>query len=258
MNDLSARLDALMAKVNDIYAILRPSSCVGQPDGPITLWTASGTPYSTICIAGYVLLAKLDGSKRTWGYDSQLWNTSEVLNADNINVTDFNTEAKSHAFNLFAVTSVRVGMTNSFTGFSGARWVDVPLGNTYPSLLALMTNDFQATSIGRTAWKALAGSSSSLQYNCNHEGFNVYPSKELSPSAMHTRIGIVANNEDGCVNPDSVIGFGISDGQQYTNGDACWCYTTLAPTVGNFAPCAPCSPDNGEANLPTFGYILGA
>jgi hypothetical protein len=57
--------------------------------------------------------------------------------------------------------------------------------------------------IGRTKWMSLIGGSS-LQSNCNAEGFNGGTGR-----AAVLRIGIRGNQEDDCNTPDSAIGFGF-------------------------------------------------
>jgi hypothetical protein len=62
---------------------------------------------------------------------------------------------------------------------------------------------YRSTSAGRVAWKSLIAGST-LQPNCNHEGFNIqFPT-------MNVRLGLVANNENNCWSSDSGIGFGIN------------------------------------------------
>ena len=82
---------------------------------------------------------------------------------------------------------------------------------------------------------------SSLQTNCNREGFNVVTvyGDDYWPKV---RIGIVSNNQYDCYTCDSRIGFG-------TGG-----YPGNATSCGNYA--------NGEytaegaANITSMGYIL--
>ena len=69
------------------------------------------------------------------------------------------------------------------------------------SLYSLIADgQYRATSLGRDVWKGLIGSQGSLQVNCDKEGFNAVCTKEGHSKA---RIGIVGNNENGCVTCDS-------------------------------------------------------
>ena len=105
----------------------------------------------------------------------------------------------------------------------------------YPasSLHSLIADgSYRQTHLGRNKWKSLI-SGSSLQLNCNREGFNAYH------YFARARLGLIANEQNDCGSPDSFIGLG---GTWYENAG------------GNAAPC--CSPDNGEKNLKAMGYIL--
>ena len=94
---------------------------------------------------------------------------------------------------------------------------------------------YRQTHLARYKWKSLI-SGSSLQYNCNREGFNI------NLSSTKVRLGIISNNQNNCNTPDSFIGLGA---YHYANPDN---------TAGNAADC--CSPDNGNKNLKVMGYIL--
>ena len=98
----------------------------------------------------------------------------------------------------------------------------------------------RATSLGRHTWKKLIGSQASLQLNCNKEGFNLHTDRRGHNRA---RIGILANQEKHCKNPDSRIGFG-------TEG-----YPGHGNTCGNAAN-RRYRPDNGGKNIRAMGYIF--
>ena len=108
------------------------------------------------------------------------------------------------------------------------------------SLYSLIADgQYRATSQGRNTWKKLIGSQTSLQHNCNKEGFNVVSYYSLF---SNVRIGILGNNgNDRCNTCDSRIGFG-------TGG-----YPVDSNTCGNVERY---SPDNGEKNIKAMGYIL--
>lgn len=205
------------------------------------------------CIGGYVLLAKQDGRLSTWTYTSPLWTTSNTLNPTSF-ALDM-TEAKLDAFNLFPVSTLRLGM--EIIGTSSINWLTLPIPGAASTLLSKMSSgNFIPTSVGRAAWKSLIGPTSSLQLNCNAEGLNnfqgYYNAVGAGSITGEVRIGIVANQEADCASPDSAIGFGI-----YSNeaSPGVWCINTFV-TVGD-SP-GTCNPDNGSANTVVFGYILGA
>ena len=98
---------------------------------------------------------------------------------------------------------------------------------------------YRETNIGRETWKSLI-TGSSLQSNCNKEGFNV-------PHSLNVRLGILGNNENDCSNPDSFLGFGGPVTNHIIQG------LLFSNTAGNFAAH---SPDNGIKNTHAMGYIL--
>ena len=102
------------------------------------------------------------------------------------------------------------------------------------SMYSVLTDkQFTPTTAGRSAWKSLI-TGSSLQRNCNREGFDV------SCSSFALRIGIASNEQDDCLSCDSFLGFGSS-----LNSVHC----------GNYAAGDWVS-DNGDMKASTFGYIL--
>ena len=100
------------------------------------------------------------------------------------------------------------------------------------------------TTVGKDTWKLLIAGSS-LQKNCNDEGFNL--KCEASDVYTHVRLGFVANNEHTCDTCDSYIGFGASfRGCGFPSG----------PTCGNLAVCNHLSHYDKDSHLPAFGYIF--
>ena len=100
------------------------------------------------------------------------------------------------------------------------------------------------TTAGRSTWKSLIAGSS-LQSNCNDEGFNV--KCQVNNLYTHVRIGLATNNEDRCDTCDSYIGFGASS-------HGCGVQSTI--TCGNFAICSDVSHYNTDIYISAFGYIL--
>ena len=112
------------------------------------------------------------------------------------------------------------------------------------SLHSLMsTKTHHATNVSRSEWKSLLADSS-LQMNCNMEGFNVkHPNEKLD--AAVTRIGILGNNEDNCRSCNSRIGFG-SKGSSFGQYDDNSCGNESAKK-GN---------DNGIKHIKANCFIL--
>ena len=97
---------------------------------------------------------------------------------------------------------------------------------------------YRSTSLGRDTWKKLIGQRASLQRNCNKEGFNAL--SKLYQSKV--RIGIISNEQNDCISPDSRIGFGTG-GYPHDRLNTC----------GN---AARYQPDNGRKNIKAMSYIL--
>ena len=110
------------------------------------------------------------------------------------------------------------------------------------SLYSLIADGkYQETNIGRKIWKSLI-TGSSLQNNCNQEGFNT-----KSDNAFRLRMGILGNDGNDCSVVDSFLGFGGPVTSTTVQG------LLLSNTAGNFAAY---SPDNGIKNTHAMGYIL--
>ena len=108
--------------------------------------------------------------------------------------------------------------------------------NSLHSLIA--DGNYRSTSLGRDTWKKLIGQQASLQKNCNKEGFNALSKGYQSK----VRIGIISNEQNNCMSPDSRIGFGTG-GYPHDRLNTC----------GN---AAQYQPDNGLKNIKAMGYIL--
>ena len=118
----------------------------------------------------------------------------------------------------------------------------------YPasSLYSLIADgNYRQTNLGRTTWKGLI-SGSSLQHNCNKEGFNARIAHHSVHGWPRARIGIIANEQNDCGSPDSFLGLGT-----YSH-NVCH-YKQLSNAAGNLAQCRP---DNGYKNIKAMGYIL--
>lgn len=239
-----------------------PASCAGLPDGPATLAAVGGQAFGATCLGGFALLAKIDGSKTTWAYNSALWTTGSVLNPASMAMDQ--TEAKLNAFNLLPVSALRIGFAPFGSGNAVMTWLTLPFGMEFASLQAAMSAGVVSTSAGRAAWMAAAGPEASLQPNCNAEGLNLGCTGFLT----NVRIGFFGNDQNDCDSPDSGIGFGIGVSSSTPN----YCshpFATFSAGIAGGGTCesctniVPCSPvyANGTASnnglTPLFGYILG-
>ena len=112
------------------------------------------------------------------------------------------------------------------------------------SLYSLIADgQYHRTSAGRATWLSLIAGSS-LQANCNDEGFNMNFTRVLVGALSHKylRLGLVGNNENGCETPDSWIGFGVEYVNKYGNERNQACGNRVFHT--------------NPVNLPAFGYIF--
>jgi hypothetical protein len=183
---------------------------------------------------GWTLAMKVDGRTQTFAYDQPIWTDSSLFAASSADL-DGN-EAKLETFNAIAFTELRIGL--EFPIGSGTRnWLVLPISG--PRLRDVFAGAPATTNLGRNAWKSLLGAAASLQPACNAEGINA------GNAYARVRIGIVGNNENDCLTPDSRLGIGGSDQQQCT-----------FPTDGTVGNSACYSPDNGEVEHVAFGYVF--
>ncbi|KAM7452440.1 hypothetical protein ABFA07_000115 [Porites harrisoni] len=182
---------------------------------------------------GWTLVMKIDGSKKTFHYNSSLWS----------NTTDFNLPGGETGLDTHE-TKLPTYWNTPFIKICLGMKVDqqfksVVINYQARSLYSLIAdNIYRNTSLGRDTWKKLIGFQASLQSKCNKEGFNVLCGSKQQSKA---RIGIVANNEDNCDSCDSRIGFGT--GGDYDDSNTC----------GNEATYYA---DNGDQHIKAMGYIL--
>jgi len=219
-------------------------------------------PISVYCMDGYVLLAKIDGSKPTWQYSSSLWyNNISTLNPSNLSTTQ--AEAKLAAFNTFPVSSFRVILAPLGGGAMGNK-LEVSLRGSYASAAAVFATapNTIKTSIGRAGWKAWIGPNASLQLNCNAEGINVNTAPSTKPNApayAAARIGLLGNDVGGCLDPDSALGVGLVNAMTHWVNPAVSAGSAPAgpncPSKGNPPP--GCGNDRGNTPQPFFIYLLG-
>ncbi|XP_022790310.1 uncharacterized skeletal organic matrix protein 5-like [Stylophora pistillata] len=186
----------------------------------------------------WTLTMKIDGTKRTFHYDSHFWsyrNSLDLLRAK----TGFDLQETKLAtyWNTYfskVCLGIRIGHQNRFMIINRH-------ANSLYSLIAV--GKYHATSLGRYTWRRLIGPDASLQRNCDMEGFNA----KVNTGNSKARIGIIANNDNDCNSCNSRIGFGT--GLKHLIGFG----TEGRNTCGNEAMY---SPDNGEKHIRTMGYIL--
>ncbi|RMX35485.1 hypothetical protein pdam_00003843 [Pocillopora damicornis] len=184
---------------------------------------------------GWTLAMKIDGKKKTFHYDSKFWSDKNVFNLPGGKTGFDSEETKLPTYWNTPFSKICLGMKiNQQLRF-------IVINKQASSLHSLIADGkYRNTALGRNTWKKLIGSQSSLQANCNKEGFNAAGSAKGSSKA---RIGILGNNEKHCATTDSRIGFGTGGYQDDTI------------TCGNSAIKGHTS-DNGEKHIKAMGYIL--
>jgi len=234
-----------------------------MPDGAnLMSIPGAAAPISVYCMDGYVLLAKIDGSKPTWQYSSSLWyNNISTLNPSNLSTTQ--AEAKLAAFNTFPVSSFRVILAPLGGGAMGNK-LEVSLRGSYASAAAVFATKPNTikTSIGRAGWKAWIGPGASLQQHCNAEGINVNTAPSTVPNVptyAAARIGLLGNDVGGCTDPDSALGVGLVKATtQWVNPAVSAGSAPAGPNCpGKGNPPPGCGNDHGNTAQPFFVYLLG-
>ena len=169
--------------------------------------------------------------QKTFTYNSAYWNDKENFNLMG-GVTGLdNQETKLPTYWNTSFTKICLGMKVGLD----ENFILLPRAAT--SLHSLISSGrFRATSLGRKTWKSLIRKSS-LQRNCNKEGFNTRPAN----GNVGAKIGIVSNQENDCASPDSVIGFGMGTGP-------------FGKSCGNGA--VDFDADNGRRDTPAMCFIF--
>ncbi|XP_028416386.1 uncharacterized skeletal organic matrix protein 5-like isoform X2 [Dendronephthya gigantea] len=202
------------------------------------------SPVSGCSGGGWTMVMKIDGSQSTFRYSSSYWTNKTTFN-DNDNGRNGgfdNREFKGSTYWKTSFNEICVAMKY------GGQLRALSFSHPASSLHDLFAdNNYRQTNVGRSQWKQLI-QGSSLQRNCNREGFNV----NLRPGHhARIRLGIAGNEQNDCKTPDSFMGLGGEGGTSY---GISWCGSSLSlNTAGNLAQCTP---DNGTKNLKAMGYIL--
>lgn len=173
-----------------------------DPDGP-----GGAAPFEAWCDmttegGGWTLVLKVDGTKSTFRYQAELWTSTTLLNSTAVTPTE--TEAKLHGYLALPFDRVRVAFESGGNG--GARGISLALSA--PSLRALMASGTTATDEGPEAWGAL-DDGDVLPAKCLREGVNVDVGGVLFPGSS-VRLGVFADNTEGCLSPDDYVGVGFS------------------------------------------------
>jgi hypothetical protein len=172
-----------------------------------------------------------------FSYDSSYWTSNETYAVEDglEGLTEKQTKLASYGNTPFENLCLGMKVKNV------TKWIEVH--HRAISLYDVVANEmFKQTKAGKNTWKSLIGHSS-MQNNCNKEGFNFINAYRLT--YVKIRIGLVANNEYHCNSPDSCIGFGISS----RNSDG----VVQSTSCGNLRYC--CLKNSG-VNIAAYGLVL--
>ena len=188
--------------------------------------------HSNVWVTYYFLPSIFCFEQPTFLYDSALWTNRIAYNVPGGSSLNASEATKLPTYWETPFSRICLGMT-----VAGQTYY-LAINYTADSLYSLISDgQYRATTLGRDAWKALI-SRSSLQVNCNKEGFNALPG---GSKAARARIGITSNDQNECNSTDSRLGFG---------------------TGGRPEPKASCGNaakhggDNGDQSITAVGYIF--
>lgn len=184
-----------------------------------------------------LIISNLSSFQTTFSFHASLWSNKHVYLQEFGNSGLDSQETKMPSYWSAPFTKLCLGMRVVNT----TNWISI--NYSAPSLYSLLANKtYQPTNLTRRKWKSLL-QDSSLQLNCNKEGFNAQCSNgKGNPTSI--RIGIASNDQDNCGTCDSRIGFG-SAGKRGLQHDDNSCGNEAAKTA-----------DNGNKHTYAFCYIL--
>ena len=201
-------------------------------------WLTDGmTPYQVHCDmttagGGWTLAMKADGRLSTFVYSASYWTAANTLSPGAL--AEDRTEAKYVSFNTLAGTQLLAKVESGIPSPVRTQVFALPATQT---LLATFQGGYSPTSLTRAGWKTLFGPYTSLQVNCNREGFNI------TGFGQSVRLGLVTNENNDCTSPDSRVGIG---------GEGANCSTINLLSVGNTGRCAS---DFGDRDAPAFAWL---
>ncbi|CAH3047064.1 unnamed protein product [Porites lobata] len=201
--------------VGDLCEVFAPKSCKQVYDhyadksqrSQLVKLFFNSTPTSVLCQigdfgcgpGGWTPVMKINGNKRTFHYDSELWTNKQSFNIDG-GKTGFDAEeTKLPSYWNTSFSKICLGI--NITGNINFAVIDRQADSLH-SLIA--DGQYRNTLLGRDAWKALIGSQSSLQTYCNKEGFNVVAStrQELASLATMLTTALLVIPESGLAQED--------------------------------------------------------
>ncbi len=222
------------------------------PSGVYQLEASDGSTYPAYCDmdysgGGWTLVLKALGSSPTFAWDSPLWSNAATFNTASPDLD--RVEARLASWSEVSFDEVLIGMEAPIGADPSPIDLNVAVITTSDSSLfdLMAPGDYVSTNLGRSAWLGLIDDSS-LQQQCNREGFNVESDVGSIDDAVAQRIGIIANEFNGCGLADSRLGIGGLSGTTVMAN----CSVSGDPT-GNFAGC---DPRVASVNIPAFAVVF--
>lgn len=156
-----------------------------------------------LAVGAWKLAMTIDGMSSTWRYDSPIWQNCTPFSAGGNSKTALYCEDFSNMALIFSDYTPRVA---KYEAVEYAAWSGVK------SLQEMFTGNYVPTTLGVEAWRRMVPRSG-YQPHCNREGFVSTADTSTILRRTSCRFGILMNNEDDCVSPDSYIGIGcqVSD-----------------------------------------------
>jgi hypothetical protein len=162
---------------------------------------------------GWTLIARIQNiNDAVWYYASSMWTSAtETRSEDDIGATpDTDAHYKSSLYGSLPVTAIRFHMGER----SGPAHTQVVALNTSSAHAAFTAGDSVTAGFAtRDEWFGFHGEPSSVwagQPNCNARGLPIGPVNG-QVYRLGCRFGLLMNNENDCVSPNSFIGFGCQD-----------------------------------------------
>lgn len=190
-----------------VTCIATPASCkaikaanAAAPSGVYTV-NPAGTAYSVYCDmttdgGGWTLAMKGAAGTTAFVYGAAQWSSAGTLNETSTNLTA--EDAKFQAFDDMPCDEVLAQTKNA----NGDGTIKLANPTAATTLLSVFSGGQVVTNAGRAAWIA-SQNGTTLQENCNLEGFNV------NETYAKARIGMLTNQEGACGSSDSVVGIGV-------------------------------------------------
>ncbi len=192
---------------------------------------------------GWTLAMKLDGTKRTFDYESILWVSTDTYQAEQASMAA--TETKLASFYLLPAKEVRIGML--YNGVTQWRVLTPNLDPPQTLRQIFAADAYVATSLGRQSWLSMIAGAD-IQPFCNQEGFNLKFSDPVRQTKA--RLGILGNDDTpDCATPDSFVGYGAAN----PRADAAAAEIFTISTGNGWAFNATTST---IINTAAFGYIM--